>query len=88
MYLLRLPEPLPWYNILKIRLCENNKGKGKLLRRLSEEFPEVDVKIKSCIKQCGACREMPTATLNKKKVTAKDVEELYKKLCEAIQSKG
>ena len=44
---------------MKIRFCEHNKGKGKVYRRLAEEFPDLNIKVKDCIKQCSACREMP-----------------------------
>lgn len=71
---------------MKIRFCEHNKGKGKIFRQLSEEFPDCNIKIKSCVKQCGACREMPMATVDKKKVMAKDGDELYRKIVELIRS--
>ena len=71
---------------MKIRFCEHNKGKGKVYRRLTEEFPDLNIKIKDCIKQCGACREMPAATVNKKKVTAKDADKLYEKIVELIRA--
>lgn len=69
---------------MKIRFCESNKGKGKVFRRLTEEFPDLNVKIKSCIKQCGACRETPTATVDKKKVTGRDSDELYRNIVDLI----
>jgi len=72
---------------MKIRFCEHNKGKGKVYRRLTEEFPDLNVKIKECIKQCGACREQPLATVNKHKVTAKDGDRLYEKILELIEKK-
>jgi len=72
---------------MKIRFCEHNKGKGKVYRRLTEEFPDLNVKIKECIKQCGACREQPLATVNKQKVTAKDGDRLYEKILELIEKK-
>lgn len=70
---------------MKIRFCENNKGKGKVFRRLSEEFPELNIKVKDCVKQCGACRDMPVAMVNKKKITGKDGDDLYHKIIEIIQ---
>ena len=70
---------------MKIRFCEHNKGKGKVYRRLTEEFPDLNIKIKDCIKQCSACRDNPMATVDKKKVTAKDGDQLYEKIVELIQ---
>ncbi|WP_240731855.1 DUF1450 domain-containing protein [Geobacter sp. FeAm09] len=72
---------------MKIRFCEHNKGKGKVYRRLKEEFPEFDIKIKDCIKQCSACREMPLATLDKKRISARDGDGLYDKIVAAIREK-
>jgi uncharacterized protein YuzB (UPF0349 family) len=69
---------------LKIRFCEHNKGKGKVVRRLEEEFPNLNVKIKKCIKQCGICRDLPVAVVDKKKVTGADGDELYRKIIELI----
>ena len=65
---------------MKIRFCEQNKGKGKVLRSLEEEHPELDVKVKRCVKQCGSCRELPMAVVDKKKVTGKDGDDLYGKI--------
>lgn len=70
---------------MKIRFCEHNKGKGKVFRRLKEEFPDLNIKIKDCIKQCGACREMPMATVDKKKITGHDGDDLYEKIETAIK---
>ncbi|HIJ94786.1 MAG TPA: DUF1450 domain-containing protein [Desulfuromonadales bacterium] len=64
----------------KIRFCEHNKGKGKVVRRLQEEFPDLNIKVKSCVKQCGSCRDKPLATVDKKKVTGKDGDELYQNI--------
>ncbi len=69
----------------KIRFCEHNKGKGKVVRRLEEEFPDLSIKVKSCIKQCGCCRDQPVAVVNKKKVTGKDGDDLYAKIVEMIR---
>lgn len=73
---------------MKIRFCEHNKGKGKVYRRLSEEFPDLNIKIKECVKQCGACSEMPMATVDKKRVTARDGDKLYQKILEIIRKES
>lgn len=73
---------------MKIRFCEHNKGKGKVVRRLTEEFPDLNIKIKECIKQCSACRDNPTATVDKQKVTAQDGDQLYEKLRAMIQERN
>ena len=70
---------------LKIRFCENNKGKGAVYRRLTEEFPDLNIKIKSCVKQCGKCREMPIAVVDKKKISGTDGDDLYAQIIQQIQ---
>jgi len=70
---------------MKIRFCEHNKGKGKVYRRLTEEFPDLNIKIKECVKQCSACRDSPVAIVDKKKVSAKDGDQLYEKIVELIR---
>lgn len=71
---------------MKIRFCEHNKGKGKVYRRLTEEYPEMNIKIKECIKQCSACRDTVMASVDKKKVTAADGDQLFIKIVELIKA--
>ncbi len=73
---------------MKIRFCEHNKGKGKVFRRLKEEFPDLNIKIKDCVKQCGSCRDQPIAVVDKKKVTGKDGDDLYARIVELIRKDG
>ena len=70
---------------MKIRFCEHNKGKGKVFRRLEEEFPDLNIKIKNCVKQCGSCRDQPIAVVDKKKVTGKDGDDLYARIIDLIR---
>jgi uncharacterized protein YuzB (UPF0349 family) len=69
----------------KVRFCEHNKGKGKVIRQLEENFSDLDIKVKKCVKQCGTCREQPVAVVDKVKVTGKDGEELYRNIIELIR---
>ena len=73
---------------MKIRFCEHNKGKGKVFRRLTDEFPDLNIKIKECIKQCSACRETPLASVDKKKITGKDGDQLYERIVELIRKEA
>ncbi|HXE97010.1 MAG TPA: DUF1450 domain-containing protein [Dongiaceae bacterium] len=70
---------------MKIRFCDHNKGKGKVIRRLEEKYPDLNIKTKSCVKQCGTCREQPVAVVDKVKVTGKDGDDLYQKIIELIR---
>ena len=56
-----------------------------MIRRLEEEFPDLNIKIKSCVKQCGSCREMPMAVVDKVRVTGKDGDALYARIIELIR---
>lgn len=58
-----------------------------MYRRLKEEFPDLNIKIKECIKQCSSCRNMPMATVDKEKVTARDGDGLYEKIAASIRVK-
>lgn len=55
------------------------------MRKLEEEFPDLNIKVKNCVKQCGVCREQPMAVVDKKKVTGKDGDELYARIIELIR---
>ncbi len=71
---------------MKIRFCEHNKGKGKVYRQLKEEYPDLNIKIKDCVKECGTCSEKPLAKVNKEKISARDGDGLYLKIVEAIKN--
>lgn len=72
---------------MKVRLCEKNKGKSKVARRLAEEMPELDVKIKKCIDMCGDCAKGGIARVDGKKVVAKDGDDLVEKIVKKLDGK-
>ncbi len=55
------------------------------MRRLEEEFPDLNIKVKDCVKQCSSCREQPLAVVDKKRVTGKDGDDLYTKVIDLIR---
>lgn len=69
---------------MKVRFCDNNKGKGKVLRRLQEEHPDIDAKVKKCLGFCGPCAEQPVALVGGKKVKGKDGDDLYRRVVAAM----
>ena len=69
---------------MKVRFCDNNKGKGKLLRRLQEEHSDIDAKVKKCLGMCGSCAEQPVALVGGKKVKGKDGDDLYRRIVAAL----
>ncbi len=69
---------------MKVRFCDNNKGKGKVLRRMQEEHPDIDAKVKKCLGICGPCAEQPVALVGGKKVKGKDGDDLYRCVVAAL----
>lgn len=72
---------------MKVRLCDRNKGKSKVAKRLKEELPDLDVKVKKCIDICGDCSKANIARVDGKKVVAKDDEALVEKIIRNIDDK-
>jgi histidine triad (HIT) family protein len=71
---------------MKVRFCDQNKGKGKVLRRLQEEHPGIDAKIKKCLGICGPCAEQPVALVSGKKVKGRDGDDLYRRIAAGLAS--
>ncbi|HXC93262.1 MAG TPA: DUF1450 domain-containing protein [Geobacteraceae bacterium] len=69
---------------MKIRFCENNKGTGKVFKKLKETYPDLNIKRKECLKNCGTCKKSPIALVDGKLVSAADSEELYRKIVAAL----
>jgi uncharacterized protein YuzB (UPF0349 family) len=65
---------------MKIRFCENNKGTGKIFKKLKENHPDWNIKKKDCLKKCGPCGKAPVALVNGETIKAENGEELYDKI--------
>lgn len=72
---------------MKIRFCDRNKGKGKIVQKLQEEFPDLDIKVKGCIDECSTCDKKPMARVGKIRISASNGEKLYQKIVEAISKR-
>jgi uncharacterized protein YuzB (UPF0349 family) len=70
---------------MKVRLCDKNKGKGKVEKQLRDEFPKIDVKVKKCIDLCGDCGKSKIAKVDGKKIVAADKEKLCKKISRQLK---
>lgn len=68
---------------MKVRFCQNNKGKGTVLRRLLEEHPDLDVGVEKCLGICGPCAGQPVAVVGGTKVTGSDGDDLYRRIVAA-----
>lgn len=71
---------------MKIRFCENNKGAGKVLKKLKENHPALDAKRKGCIKKCGPCKKEIFALVDGETLKADDGEELYSKIVNLLKN--
>jgi len=72
---------------MKVRLCDRNKGKTKVAKRLKEEQPDLDVKVKKCIDICGDCSKAGIARVDGKKVVARDGDDLTEKIIRILDDK-
>jgi len=70
---------------MKVRLCEKNKGKAKVAKRLEDVIPDLDLKIKKCIDLCDDCSKTRIARVDGKKVVADEVDELVKKITKSVK---
>ena len=68
---------------MKIRLCKHNRWSAQLLQQL-QIYPDLDIKIKDCIKQCKKCADRPLLKVNKQIISAKSSEDLFSQLAAII----
>lgn len=52
---------------------------------MKEEYPDLNIKIKECIKECGTCSGKPMATIKKIKISARNGDNLYRKIVDTIK---
>jgi len=71
---------------VKVRFCENNEGTGQLFKRLIAEYPELDIKRKKCLKNCGVCNSSLFAVVDGMPLRGRSGEELYLKILEGLQA--
>jgi len=72
---------------MKVRFCKNNKGKNKVAQRLEETFPDLNVKVKDCLKKCGPCKKGPMAVVDGKTIHGEDGDGLYRNIVLAMDGK-
>lgn len=70
---------------MKIRFCKQCKGAKKACRQLQQEYPQLDIKLKDCLKQCAVCRDMPMVTFDKQLCSASTWEELKANLLKQLK---
>jgi uncharacterized protein YuzB (UPF0349 family) len=70
--------------LMKIRFCENNEGSGPVCKRLRAEYPELDIKRKKCVKNCGICNSALFALVEGDPVRGGNGYELYLRIVELL----
>jgi uncharacterized protein YuzB (UPF0349 family) len=71
---------------MKIRGCERNRGSEQFMLRLQGQFPDLDIKLKKCAKQCKICKQQPFVLVDKKLFKNNDPELLYNDLVGLLES--
>ena len=71
---------------MKIRFCKHGKGARQACQQLQQDFPDLNIKLKDCQKQCKHCREQPLAVVNKVRVISDSWDDLLKHLHETIKN--
>ncbi|WP_345992591.1 hypothetical protein [Sulfurimonas sp. HSL-1716] len=61
-----------------IKVCKNYSKKNKFIKKLSLNFPDTQIKVKSCIGMCKHCRSLPTANIDGKKFKKKSIKKFIK----------
>jgi len=71
---------------MKIRFCENNEGSRATFKRLITEYPELDIKRKKCLKNCGACNSSLFALVDGLPLRGRTSDELLLKVMELLRA--
>jgi len=71
---------------MKIRFCENNEGSRGTFKRLLVECPELDIKRKKCVKNCGACNSSLFVLVDGMVLRGRNPDELYLKVQELLKA--
>ena len=72
---------------MKVRLCDKNKGKNKILKHLEGNIPGLDVKVKKCIDMCKCCSKSMIAKVDNKELVADNKEQLIAKIEERLKTR-
>ncbi|MCO4845764.1 MAG: DUF1450 domain-containing protein [Sulfurovum sp.] len=65
---------------MKIQICKKFSKVNKLQKKLTKDFPDDTIIVKSCISMCKLCKKQPVAKVDGKKQKAKDISKLIAKI--------
>ena len=63
-----------------IKVCKKYSNKSKFIKKLTLNYPDAKIEIKSCIGMCKLCKSKPTAIVNGKKIRKKSIKKFIKAL--------
>lgn len=63
-----------------IKICKKYSKKKKLVKKILEQYPSTDIKIKSCIGMCKSCKVQANAVVDDKKIKKKSIKKFLKEL--------
>jgi uncharacterized protein YuzB (UPF0349 family) len=72
---------------MEIKFCENNFSHGTedVVKKLEENYSDVEVVVEGCLGYCGDCAEGPFALVDDELVQAETADELYDKIVEMME---
>ena len=72
---------------MEVKFCENNFSHGTegVVKKLEENYSDVEVIVEGCLGYCGDCAEGPFALVDDELVQAETSDELYEKIVEMME---
>lgn len=66
----------------EIKFCENNFtfGTEETMKKLKENYSDIDVSVEPCLGYCGDCAVAPYALVNGEMIQADTADELFEKI--------
>lgn len=66
----------------EVKFCENNFSFGteETMKKLKENFGDIDVSVEPCLGYCGDCAVGPYALVNDELIQADTADELFEKI--------
>lgn len=68
-----------------IKICKNYSKANRFAKKLTFNFPDAEIKIKSCVRMCKFCKSQPTANIDGVKIKKKSIKKFIRVLKEEHQ---
>ncbi len=63
-----------------IKICKKYSTKKKLIKKVLEQYPNAEIKTKSCIGMCKSCKLQVSAVIDGTKIKKKSIKKFLKEL--------